>query len=213
MYKKIIYFCLILSLFLVGCSEENNLIEDSFETNQEELETTTTIETTTTTQMSTTTTMEFVEETGLFSDKISFEDEGMSGEIIKDRITKKAEIKLEMSFTDEEEFIDEMGEIITSVPMTVNMLCGGLARAYFLTEHEEDEIFQLEQDSDMAKLLEGYEVNRFEMLFRNRDSNENIARCESSSAEWEEIKFTTYRDYSNVNSFFGAVIGEKMEEE
>ena len=53
---------------------------------------------------------ELIEEKGIITDKLKFGDDKTSGEIIKNKITKTAEVKMAMSLNDSEEYTEFFGE-------------------------------------------------------------------------------------------------------
>ena len=148
---------------------------------------------------------------GLLIEKLSFRDEDMSGEVIKNKLTKTAEAKLELLIPDDTEKMDFLGEEISAVPMTVNLICGLFGTAFF----NPSALQELSSSGNMTaesgeNFLEGYTASKSTIKFVDKEDKKLIADCTATGSEWEDIKFNAYREYEK--SLFGMVIGKTMEE-
>lgn len=200
MRNTIIIGIILMLVFVVGCSEpvqeNDNNIQNGNVIDEEGI-----IHTTTTT-------MKLEEDKGIFTDTIKFgEDDQFQGKVIKNKLSKTASIELKMFFSDDEEYFDIFGEKSTMVPTSVNLMCGLFSKAYFGNESENNELTKMDKENNLVKLLEGYTVNKYEISFRDNETKEEIAKCVGNGAEWSDIKFYVYRDYSNVSSYMNQEIG------
>ena len=148
---------------------------------------------------------------GLITEKLSFKDEDMSGEVIKNKLTKTAEAKLEVLIPDDIEKMDFLGEETSAVPMTVNLICGLFGTAFF----NQSALQELSSTGNMTaesgeNFLEGYTASKSTIKFVDKEDKKLIADCTATGSEWGDIKFNAYREYEK--SLFGMVIGKTMEE-
>jgi len=188
--KYLFIVLIIFSLFISGCGETEEVVKnggDSEENKNMEIE------------------------GGLLTEKLSFQDESFSGQVIKNKITKTAEIKMEMFIPDDVETQELFGEEVSSVPFTVNTMCGLFGVAFF----NPTVLGGLTESGNMTaesgeNFLEGYSVTKATIDFIDEEDKKLIADCTSTGEEWENIKFNSYRQYEN--SLFGAVIGKTFEE-
>lgn len=194
-------------LFLVGCSNQQDvsdtdkevIMDEGKETQKQEL--------------STKEKEELVEEKGIITDKLKFGDDKTSGEIIKNKITKTAEVKMSMSLNDSEEYTEFFGEQLSMAPFTINMACGLFAVAFFnqsaLAELQEGGNLTIEAEEENP--LDGYKVTKSYLEFIDFEEKTKIADCTATGPSWDNIRFNAYRKYES--SFFGMQIGELPEEE
>jgi len=197
--KNISIALLILVLLVVGCSNESGLT-DATKTQTKEGST-----------EQITKEQDVKKTSGLITEKLSFEDEDMSGTIIKNKLTKTAEAKLEMFIPDDVEKMDFLGEEISAVPMTVNMICSLFGTAFFNPSAMQELTSSGNMTAESGEnFLEGYSATKSEIKFIDKEDKKLIAECTATGSEWEDIKFNAYREYKN--SLFGMVIGKSMEE-
>lgn len=151
--------------------------------------------------------------------EVSYEKDGTLFKFTKNRVTKTASIGIQYSLSDKDEFGDFMGTKVTMAPFMINLLCGTLNQAFYdpqkavETSKDASQAAKLTEDSEFKNALEGYKVTDFKMEFKDKESSESIATCQSSQKGFENIKFTTVRDYSGYGSFFGQKIGVIPENE
>ncbi len=151
----------------------------------------------------------------IVTQQTSYEKDGTLFKFAKNRISKTASVEMQYGIPDKDEFTDFMGEKITIAPFLINMLCGTFNNAFFDPEklHEatdsanKDKAKNLTEDSQFKSSLEGYKVTDFKLEFKDKESNEQIASCQSTQKGFENIKFATVRDYSGYGSFLGQKIG------
>jgi hypothetical protein len=148
---------------------------------------------------------------GLIFEELSFQDQDLSGTVIKNKFTKTAEAKIEMLIPDDVEKIDYMGEEISATPMIVNMFCRIIATALFNSSAMQELTESGNVTAESGKnFLEGYSVTKSEIKFIDKEDKKLIAECSATGSEWKDIKFNTYREYKN--SLFGMVIGKTLQE-
>lgn len=163
------------------------------------------------TTTSTTKEQNFIEEKGIVTDKLKFNDGETFGEIIKNKLTRTAEVKMTMKLNDSGEYGDFMGEQVATAPLMINMVCNLFAVAFFnrsaLTELQESGNITIESEEDNPlNALEGYTVTKTSLDFIDYEDNSKIADCTATGGLWEDIKFNAYRKYES--SFFGIEIGK-----
>lgn len=158
---------------------------------------------------------EIKEETGILTTKIKFKDADSEGVIKLNKLTKKAEVDFVIYLNDTEEWVEFFGENVTAAPFMVNTMCGILAVAFFnesaLKEMSQSGNITTEQGPSVLSFLEGYKVTQSKILFKDKETGENIAECIAVGPRWEDITFKAYRDYSGYPSLFGMEIGKKIE--
>lgn len=125
----------------------------------------------------------------------------ISGEVIKNKLTKTAEVKAVWKFNDTEEYTELMGKRVANAPFLINLGCS-LYASIFLNETaiKENELF--------GEVLEGYKVTGMKVDFLDYEDNSRIAGCTATGPEWEDISFKAYREYGA--SMFGSKIGERL---
>lgn len=154
-----------------------------------------------------------IEERGIIIDKFKFRDDKSTGEVIKNKLTKTATIRMSINVNDTEEYAEFFGEQISSVPFLVNTACSLFAVAFF----DPDALAELQEGGNLTtetkedSILEGYKVSESSIRFLDEENNKLIAECTATGSEWEDIKFNAYREYEN--SLFGMKIGEALEDE
>lgn len=150
---------------------------------------------------------------GLVSESLYFNEGDMEGKIIKNKLTQTATIDINSYINDSIEYVDFLGERITGAPFLINYFCVLFATAFFdetaLQELQKEGNITTEGDEQIS--LEGYTVKSASTSFYDKETNEKIATCVSTGSEWDDIKFETYRDYSNVGSIFDAEIGKQLD--
>ncbi len=152
-----------------------------------------------------------VVEEGIITDKLIYDNPRMKGEVRKNKLTKKAEVETILYFNDSEEwgegFFDEQ---MTTVPFIVNMICNVYTLIYFnetgLKEWQESGNVTVE-DTEEHAFLEGYTVTDATVIFKDKETDEKIAKCTATGPMWGDIKFNVYRDYPVEKTFFKAEIG------
>lgn len=145
--------------------------------------------------------------------EVTYEKDGTVFKFTKNRVSKTATVEMKYGISDKDEFTDFLGSKVTMAPFFINLLCGSLNRAFFdpesLNEATEgaDKAKNLTEDNQFKSALEGYRVSDFKIEFMDKESNEQIATCQSSQKGFENIKFIVTRDYSAYGSFLGHKIG------
>lgn len=193
--KKILFrlvILIIVSLFLVsGCAKQH--IQEK------------------TVSEKATQTEEVKEEKGFLRDKLTFQEEAMTGEVIKNKLTKTAEVKIEIVISDDVEYTEISGEQVSAVPTIVNMMCKFFGLAFF----NQTVLEELTEGGNMTaesgkNFLEGYKVDKAAINFIDKEDKKPIADCTAAGIGWENIKFNAYKTYEN--SLYGMQIGKIMEE-
>lgn len=155
----------------------------------------------------------------LVAQEVSYEKDGTVFRFTKNRVSKTAGIDIQYGLADKDEFSDFLGSKVTTAPFMINLLCGALNQAFFDPEkarqdlQDASEAANLTEDSEFKNALEGYTVTGFRMEFKDKESNETIASCQSRQKGFESITFTASRDYSQYDSFFGQKIGVMQNDE
>lgn len=155
----------------------------------------------------------------LVAQEVSYEKDGTVFKFTKNRVNRTAIISMIYPLADKDEYSDFMGTQVTMAPFMVNLLCGMLNQAFYdpeaLQEASKDasQAAKITEDSEFKNALEGYRVSEFKIDFKDKETNEPIASCQSSQKGFENIKFTAVRDYSKVGSFFGQQIGVMQKDE
>jgi len=161
-----------------------------------------------------------VKKDAIITQQVSYEKDGILFKFTKNRITKTASMDMVYSLADKDEFTDFMGSKLTTAPFLINFLCGTLNTGFFDPEKlkeasdsaSTDKIKDPTEDNQFKNYLEGYKVSDFKIEFKDKESNEQIATCQSNKKGFENIKFVTIRDYSGYDSFFGQKIGVTQED-
>ena len=200
-WEKIVASLLIILLFIMGCSNESKISNLNLKNeNDKEL------------IKSNGQTGDFIEEKGIIIDKLRFKDEHSSGEILKNKLTKTAEVKINFVLNDSDEYVNFFGESVSMTPFFVNLACGVFAIAFFnesaLKELQEGGNLTIETKEENP--LEGYKIKKSYIEFLDFEEKVKIADCTATGPSWESIKFNSYREYNLT--FFGAQIGKKLEE-
>lgn len=154
-----------------------------------------------------------VEEKGIITDRLIYNEPNMKGEVRRNKLTKEAVVETTTYINDSEEWEDDplLGNF-TMVPFLVNFVCDIYTLIYFnktglegwwvggnLTlEETEEDVF-----------LEGYTVTEARVFFRDKETDEKIAECTATGPAWEDIEFKAYREYPKEQSLFDAVIGDR----
>lgn len=145
----------------------------------------------------------------------SYEKEGNVFKFKKNRVTKTAEVEISFGISDDDEFVDFFGEKVTMMPFFINLTCGIINTGFFDPEGlEKWDVDQVEntknltENNDFKNALEGYRVSSFKLEYKNKESGQLIATCQSNQMGFENINFVAYRDYSEYGSFLGHKIGE-----
>lgn len=155
----------------------------------------------------------------LVAQEVSYEKDGNVFKFTKNRVNRTAIINVQYPLADKDEYSDFMGSQLTMAPFMINMLCGVLNQAFYepekLQEASKDasQAASITEDNEFKNALEGYRISEFRIGFNDKETNEPIASCQSSQKGFENIKFTTTRDYSDKPSFFGQQIGVIPEDE
>ena len=150
--------------------------------------------------------------------EVSYEKDGTTFKFTKNRLTKSANIEMQYGIPDKDEYGDFLGNKVTMAPFLINLLCSTLNQAFYDPQKPQEasqdasQAAKLTEDSEFKSALEGYKVTDFKMEFKDKETNEFIATCQSSQKGFENIKFTVVRDYSGVDSFFGQKIGAPQNE-
>lgn len=156
------------------------------------------------------------EERGIITDKLTFKDEHASGKISKNKITKTATIDMTYFVNDTEEWTDFTAEKMTMVPFVVNFACLTMTTAFFndtaLEELQKSGNISIGEEREESP-LEGYKITRVSLVFKDKETNEEIADCTAMGSRWEDISFNAYRNYSGKPSYLGMEIGKLPEEE
>jgi len=198
---------IVLLLFsLIGCSTEQSVNSSQTTENLDKKESNLQPVPTTEEQK-----QDLVEDKGIIIDRLRFNDTTMSGEIVKNKLWKTAEIKIKMSLNDSTEYADFMGEQSAMAPFMINMVCGLFTSIFFNQTALEElrERGNMSIDSAEENPLKGYTITKSTVEFNDYETKEKIADCVASRAGWDNIKFNAYRTYNA--SFFGAQIGELSE--
>jgi hypothetical protein len=153
----------------------------------------------------------------IITQQTSYEKDGTLFKFTKNRISKTANVEMQYGISDKDEFTDFMGEKITIAPFLINFLCATLNTAFYDPESlkdatssaqaNEDKAKNITEDSQFKSSLEGYKITDFKLEFKDKESNEQIASCQSYQKGFGNIKFVTVRDYSGYSSFLGQKIG------
>ncbi len=144
----------------------------------------------------------------MITDTITFGDEeDFYGEIIKNKISQKAQIKASFKIRNEDEVIDFIGSDTYMAPFTINTMCNIINIAFFDPEELDDleDKENIQEDSEMWKLLEDYEITSMEIEFIDDEDKEIIAKCSSTGKD--SLKFEAHRKYNPEKSFFKSEIG------
>lgn len=155
----------------------------------------------------------------LVAQEVSYEKDGTVFKFTKNRVNRTALINMQYPIADKDEYSDFMGTQVTMAPFMVNLLCGMLNQAFYdpqaLQKASKDasQAAKITEDSEFKNALEGYKVAEFKIDFKDKETNEPIASCQSGQKGFENIKFTVVRDYSKVASFFGQQIGVVQKDE
>ena len=194
-----IILCITLVLLVVGCSNKSG-ISATTETQTKEIPTEQIAKE-----------QEVKKTSGLITEKLSFKDEDISGTVIKNKLTKTAEAKIDMFIPDDIEKQELLGQEVSAVPMTVNLICGLFGTAFF----DPSALQELTKSGNLTaesgeNFLQGYSITKSAIKFIDKEDKKLIADCTATGSKWENIKFNAYREYEN--SLFGMVIGKTMEE-
>ncbi|MFH1585852.1 MAG: hypothetical protein ABIB79_03730 [archaeon] len=150
----------------------------------------------------------------ILTESLAFSDENMQGQITKNKLTNTASIDISFSINDTDEYMDFFGEKVTAVPMMVNLFCGLFTTAFFnpsALQELQSEGNITSENNDLTSLVGDTTIQSAKITFIDKETNQKIADCTATGANWEDIKFNVYRDYSDVGSLFGAQIGETLE--
>ena len=157
-----------------------------------------------------------ITEEKIITDDISYVDGDSEFIIHRNKVTRNASVSMKYKIKNEDEYGDFFGQRMTFSPFLINLTCAMFNAAIFnpeaLKDINDSEDFQ--SDDKMNSYLEGYTKNKITIEFIDAEDGELIASCESTQAGNENIKFNVFRDYTDINSMFGAEIGkyEKVEE-
>lgn len=155
----------------------------------------------------------------IVAQEVSYEKDGTVFKFTKNRVNRTAIINMQYPMADKDEYGDFMGSQVTMAPFMVNLLCGMLNQAFYdpeaLQEASKDasQAAKITEDSEFKSALEGYKVSEFKIDFKDKETNEPIASCQSNQKGFENIKFTVTRDYSDTPSFFNQQIGVVQKDE
>ncbi len=151
----------------------------------------------------------------VITQETSYEKDGNVFKFKKNKVTKTAELEISYGISNEDEFVDFFGEKVTMMPFFINLTCGIINTGFFdperLEEWDNDQVEDVEaltENNDFKNALEGYKVSSFKLEYKNSESGDLIATCQSNQKGFENINFVTYRDYSEYGSFLGHKIGE-----
>lgn len=159
---KIIIIALLISVVLVsGCTQQTETMDDG-------------------TKVTTSSNM--------LTESLDFESEDITGSIIKNKITKTAEIDMTMYMDDTTEEESAFGDE-SMVPTMLNMTCYIFASAFLDPDAWDD----AEMTSDTENKLEGYDITRFEFEVVDKENGQKISKCVATSED--SVTFTMYRDY------------------
>lgn len=155
----------------------------------------------------------------LVAQEVSYEKDGNVFKFTKNRVNRTAIINMQYPLADKDEYSDFMGSQVTMTPFMVNMLCGLLNQAFYEPEKlqeatkESSQAASITEDDEFKNALDGYRVSEFRINFKDKETSEPIASCQSSQKGFENIKFTVTRDYSDTPSFFNQQIGVVQKDE
>lgn len=147
--------------------------------------------------------------------EVSYEKDGTLFKFTKNRLSKTANVEMTYSIADDEEFTDFLGTEVTMTPFFINLLCSIVNTSLFdpesleesSDENQEEDVENVTEDAEFKNALEGYSVTEFKIGFKDKETDEQIATCQSNQKGFENIKFNATRDYSEYSSFFGHQIG------
>ncbi|MBP9758986.1 hypothetical protein KBD45_04790 [Candidatus Dojkabacteria bacterium] len=154
-------------------------------------------------------------ENKITNETVTYNKDNLSYVINKNLITKTADLKIAMTFTDKEEYTEFLGTQVTMAPFMINMMCNMMNKGFFDPESLNDDRGDNEQtvkDPELTNYLEGYKINKYQIDFIDKETTESIASCESSKKGWENISFIVNKDYGSEPTLFGSKIGVIVEE-
>ena len=161
MNKTILIGLLIAIVFVSGCTQQTETMDDG-------------------TRVTTSDNM--------ITETMNFDSEDVTGSIVKNKITKTAEIDMTMYMNDTSEEEAAFGEM-SMVPTMLNMTCYLFTAAFF----DADSWNEANMSSDTENKLEGYDITRFEFTVVDKEDRERISECIATSKD--DVEFTMYRDY------------------
>ncbi|MBR9682148.1 MAG: hypothetical protein GOV02_00555 [Candidatus Aenigmarchaeota archaeon] len=112
----------------------------------------------------------------------------VTGPIIKNKVTKTAEIDMTMYMNDSTEEESMLGDM-SMMPTALNMTCYIFVSAFFNPDAWDD----AEMTSDTENKLEGYDVTRFEFNVVDEEDGNKISSCIATSKD--DVRFNMFRDY------------------
>lgn len=121
--------------------------------------------------------------------EVSYEKDGTLFKFSKNRLTKTATVEMEYGLTDSDEYTDFLGEQVTMAPFFINLFCGVFNQAMFDPEaleelsEDEEEAKNITEDQQFKNALEGYKISQFRIQYKDSESDENIASCESTQKD------------------------------
>ncbi len=151
----------------------------------------------------------------IVNQEVSYEKDGNLFKFVKNRLNRTVGIEVNYNIDDKAEFTDFLGQKMTMAPFLINMLCGLFNQGSFDPESlkeasksaDTEKSKNLTEDDQFKNALDGYKVADFKIEFKDKESGDDIAACQSNQKGFENIKFTTTRDYSGYGSFLGSKIG------
>lgn len=159
--KTILTALLIAVVFVSGCTQQTGTTEDG---------TTVTVS------------------ENILTETMDFDSEEVTGSIVKNKLTKTAEIDMTMYMNDTAEEEAMFGEM-SMVPTMLNMTCYIFTMAFF----DADAWDEANMSSDTENKLEGYDVTRFEFTVVDKEDRGKISECIATSKD--DVSFKMFRDY------------------
>ncbi|MBD3365900.1 DUF4352 domain-containing protein [candidate division WWE3 bacterium] len=154
----------------------------------------------------------------IVTDEISYEKGDTKVTVVRNKVTKSADISTDLPVADDDEYTEFLGETVTTAPFLVNLTCSAFNEGFFaeesnLSEDQKEIVENFKEGEDYESYLSGYSIEHFTINFNDEETGEKIAKCSSNKAGFENIAFEVFRDYSEYGSFLGMKIGEIPEDE
>ena len=161
MNKTMLIGLLIVIVFVSGCTQQTETMDDGTKVTTSE---------------------------NMLTETMDFDSEDVTGSIVKNKITKTAEIDMTMYMNDSSEEEAVFGDI-NMMPDMLNMTCYLFATVFF----DADSMGEANMSSDTENALEGYDITRFELTVIDKENSQRISECVATSED--DVAFTMYRDY------------------
>jgi hypothetical protein len=158
-------------------------------------------------------------------ENINYTDKnGMQYDIVKNKVTKQAEITMQYPVPDNIEYGEFLGKKTTLMPFAFNLTCGMFNAAFFDQAKFQETVDGLNSaggdsskpaiadDQEFKDKLEGYTVVFFAINFYDKEDNAKIARCASRDKDIKKAQVEVFRDYTGVPSFLDVKLGDFEED-